>query len=318
MGRRRSFLASVLLFSCRVAEAATFTQLTTDGGPNFNPAWSPDGLAIAYQCNPDGGTYDIWLVPASGGQPAQLTFDPSHDTEPAWSPDGQSICFQSGRSGNTDLWVIPATGGEAHQITFHSATDASPSWSPDGTSIAFSSNRSPNGWYDIYRVAVKTGVVSQVTSFFSALNLRPSWSPDGSRIAFHSNQQDSGNHNNIWTVDADGGTPARLTSGGDLHDEPSWGATGYVAYSAIPSGAWDIWLVDYLSGDQLQITSDPAADSMPSWAPDGMRFAFRSDRSGSDELWIASDLPVGPIQIRPRSWSGIKARYQSSSKRSPE
>ena len=43
--------------------------LTTDGGQNVQPAWSPDGSLIAFHSYRSGG---VWVVPARGGTPRQI------------------------------------------------------------------------------------------------------------------------------------------------------------------------------------------------------------------------------------------------------
>ncbi len=57
----------------------------------YDPAWSPDGKWIAY-IQRTGARNDLWVVPASGGQPVQLTSIGSV-AAPAWSPDGTMIAF---------------------------------------------------------------------------------------------------------------------------------------------------------------------------------------------------------------------------------
>lgn len=48
----------------------------------------------------------------------------------------------------------------------------------------------------------------------------------------------------------------------------------------------DIFTVSPAGGEARQLTSDEAFDSKPIWAPDGKRIAFRSDRLGSDDIFI--------------------------------
>ena len=63
--------------------------LTSDGGQNVQPAWSPDGRFLAYHSNRKGG---IWLIPSRGGTPRQVA---AAGSKPAWSPDGLRVAFQS-------------------------------------------------------------------------------------------------------------------------------------------------------------------------------------------------------------------------------
>ena len=61
-----------------------------------NPAWSPDGMTIAYIASGE-----IWLMDADGGNPQQVTDDAVHKVGFAWSEDGvtrrheNSLCLWS-------------------------------------------------------------------------------------------------------------------------------------------------------------------------------------------------------------------------------
>src|SRR5439155_324096 len=81
------------------------TQVTSGDFDDSEPAWSPDGLSLAFSSNrstPDPDrTYnsDIWVVAASntdkGAHLTQITSNPGPDRSPAWSPDGKWIAFIS-------------------------------------------------------------------------------------------------------------------------------------------------------------------------------------------------------------------------------
>lgn len=57
----------------------------------YAPVWSPDGEWIAF-IQRDGTANDLWIVPATGGEPVRLT-NLGDVTAPAWSPDGTAIAF---------------------------------------------------------------------------------------------------------------------------------------------------------------------------------------------------------------------------------
>ena len=83
----------------------------------IHPEWSPLGNWIAYASD-QAGNYDIWIVPAAGGQPIQVTDDPASDLHPAWSPDEQQIVFQTYRNGNFDIWIIDLSTVSVEQTTW--------------------------------------------------------------------------------------------------------------------------------------------------------------------------------------------------------
>ncbi len=167
----------------------TLMTLQTQGG---KPAWSPDGLQIAFE-----GCGGICIMPATGGTPAHRV----PGTSPAWSPDGQWLAYATPHGGQRDIWIVPASGGEPRALTQDAAADDDPTWSPDGRFIAFGSDRSGN--WDVWVVRVENGALSQVTVDPSN-DSDPAWSPDGKEIAFVSGRS---GYANIW-IASDLGTIA--------------------------------------------------------------------------------------------------------------
>ena len=77
-------------------------QLTTVA-PSYFHSWSPDGkwLAVVAQRNDN---FDLFRVPATGGDEQRLTASPGYDDGPDYTPDGKWIYFNSNRSGGWDIW----------------------------------------------------------------------------------------------------------------------------------------------------------------------------------------------------------------------
>jgi dipeptidyl aminopeptidase/acylaminoacyl peptidase len=99
-------------------KGAHLTQVTTNPGPDRQPAWSPDGKWIAYVTQTDlkamiYATHHLAVAPSSGGEAKVLTlaFDRSV-RRPRFSPDGRAIYFVADDDGTENLFRIPATGGE--------------------------------------------------------------------------------------------------------------------------------------------------------------------------------------------------------------
>ncbi len=67
------------------------TPLVEGGDGQYAPVWSPDGQWIAY-VGRHGEANDLYVVPATGGQPVQLT-STGLVASPTWSPDGRFIAF---------------------------------------------------------------------------------------------------------------------------------------------------------------------------------------------------------------------------------
>ncbi len=103
---------------------------------------SPNGRWIAFTDGDGVDRFNLWLVPAEGGEPVRLTSGSSWDDFPVWFPGSDRIAFRSNRvptAGVMALPVDPLTGqttGPARQVTLD-AISAYFDVSPDGKWIAY-------------------------------------------------------------------------------------------------------------------------------------------------------------------------------------
>ena len=80
------------------------------------PRWSPDGKWIAFQRG-DTVRFDMFVVPAAGGEPRQLTRDNNMMSGFDWLPDSTSIIYSSSRGSTMpylpplDLWQVTLRDG---------------------------------------------------------------------------------------------------------------------------------------------------------------------------------------------------------------
>lgn len=108
-------------------------QRVTDQGYAVSPAWSPNGLLLAFSWVRSYGPgvlggADIYLMDIASRQIVQLTHDGGRNDFPSWSPDGRHIVFESTRSGNVQIWSILADGTHLQQLT-RSGRNSQPDWS---------------------------------------------------------------------------------------------------------------------------------------------------------------------------------------------
>ena len=87
-------------------------QVTTAGGANFAPFFTPDGKKIIFSSNmqnPRGRDFDLFLVNVDGTGLEQITFNPAFDGFPMFSPDGKKLVFASNRNaakeGDTNVFM---------------------------------------------------------------------------------------------------------------------------------------------------------------------------------------------------------------------
>jgi TolB protein len=77
-------------------------QITSLGGANFAPFFTPDGKRILFSSNykdPHSRNFDLYLVNLDGTGLEQVTTHPEFDGFPMFSPDGKRLVWVSGRHG---------------------------------------------------------------------------------------------------------------------------------------------------------------------------------------------------------------------------
>lgn len=116
----------------------------TSVGNESSPKLSPDGKWIAFSGD-YGGNTDVYVIPATGGEPKRLTWHASADNVQGWTPDGKSVVFASGRAASAPtatvrFWTVPMAGGFESPMPMPRAYQGK--ISPDGKRIAYRMNSS--------------------------------------------------------------------------------------------------------------------------------------------------------------------------------
>ncbi len=94
------------------------------------PAWSPDGLKIAFVSARDGNK-EIYIMNVDGTELKNLSNHPADDDDPSWSPDGSKIVFTSNRDGDFyQIFIMNIDGSDVIQITSDYGNKFTPAWRP--------------------------------------------------------------------------------------------------------------------------------------------------------------------------------------------
>ncbi len=100
--------------------------LTTNEAHDYLPVWSHDGSKIAFASDRF-GNFDVFVMPAEGGEPTRLTHHSAPESPYAFSADDTAVLFGASRqdaaanrqypaASQPELYRVPVTGGRVQQV----------------------------------------------------------------------------------------------------------------------------------------------------------------------------------------------------------
>ena len=188
-----------------------------------------------------------WMDHEGKFQPLRET--PGGYYNPAFSPDGKRLALEIFDGKRRDIWVYEWERDTLTRLTFGGEGNAYPAWTPDGQRIVYSSQEkggAPNLWWIR---ADGVGDAQRLTQSKNLAQFQESWSPDGKVLAFR--QLNSGTGNDIMTLPIEG------------NEKSGW-----------------------KPGEPKPFVNSAFNEIEPAFSPDGRWLAYRSDESGSFEVYV--------------------------------
>jgi serine/threonine-protein kinase len=236
------------------------------------PSYSPDAAMVAFVAPDAAGVQQIWVQPVAQGPPTQITAGKSNANRPRWLPSGNQILYAVAGQG---LWTVSPLGGTPTRVI---ERGSNPNVSRDGSRLVYEDQRA------IWTAAPDGSNVQRVKGVpipLYNLPMTPALSPDGRSIAYFS--AELGPNGDFWTIPADGGTPARLTS--DLREGgwPAWTADGRsIVVSSARAGSRTLWQIAIDGGAPTALTTGAGEDDQPELSRDGRHLVYTNVRNTWD------------------------------------
>jgi TolB protein len=302
-------------------DATQIQRLTfPPSGYDRTPAWSPNGLRIAYTRYAIGGVPDqLRIINSDGTNDTLLVGAYYYIDSPTWSPDGQQIAFTARESGSSwKLFIINVNGTNLRTIhnTPNTNYGTTIEWSHDGQHIAFVARQSlggPSSEPDIYTIRPDGSSLVRVTTGGQYNGF--SWSYNDSRFVSQK-WYASDTRANLTVLNNDGTNQQRLAPGDRNASPPHWSLNDQIIYDRIaPADGPPIYSISSIQADgsnHVVILQDSYYNGQPKWSPDacldttttgvlcriyqatptpippGDLIAFTSDRDGDKDIFIAS------------------------------
>lgn len=122
------------IYSVPSSGNAPAVPLTLSESYEYSPVWSHDGKTIAFASDRY-GNFDVFIMPASGGESKRLTFNSTKETPSTFTADDQAVLFSATRQDlasnaqfpvgiMSELYSVPVTSGRVSQVLTTPALDA--------------------------------------------------------------------------------------------------------------------------------------------------------------------------------------------------
>ena len=249
---------------------------------------------------------NIWRVNLKSGSARSMLAPTSRvQRAPTISPDGKRIAFESDRSGSQEVWAANLDGSDAMQLSDFHALTGSPQWSPDGRSIAFDSRVS--GEAALYLVDPSAALPRRISTSGIPASV-PTWSADGKWIYFTSVSSQSFEHDSIYKVAPEGGTPELVTRTHGYKVQES--RDGRVLYFFAGETNSPIHVLDRVTGKEQPLKGVPNIGYPTDWVA-GSKGIFYADRTSTPAAIAFYEVSSGrvtrrfPIEKQFEIWGGL-------------
>jgi eukaryotic-like serine/threonine-protein kinase len=279
-------------------------RLTNTEFDEGQPHFSPDATQIVFRSTQDGG--GIFVVPTFGGEPKRIA---GKGFRPRFSPDGKQVVFWTSSEGvyNNDsrIYVMSSSGGPVRTVRGDFDGAAHPIWTPDGEHLLFfgrqygSAHTDCGYWITPLSGGQSTPVHMRAEFPPDVQNIRPEWWWKD-RLFCSVSTADTVS---IWELVLSVSTgkplspPRRLASGAGNESQVSVSDNGKLVFTSTLSNE-DIYAVPIdanrgqVTGELQRLTNELSREYLPTLSADGRKMAFKSDRSGHEQVWLR-DIPSG-------------------------
>jgi dipeptidyl aminopeptidase/acylaminoacyl peptidase len=278
-----------------------FFMMPAAGGEGFQflsgendsaPAWSPDGMSVAFIANreravagAESGGRQVYLIRTNGGEAVKLTDHKDGLNSFRWAEDGKSIFFSANELKSQDQKNAEKAGDDVI------AADEGPNGQGRGQ------------WNELWNFDLASKKERQIAKEKMIIgNYDPS--PDGTKVAITYRTEDarnSGNLSELAVVDVATGAMTRLTDNKAPEGQPRWSPDGkLLGFTAAGITEWDLrnnklWIMD-IATRQIRLASGTFEGGISSyeWMPDQKSILFEGSNRAFRNIFRL-DVATGKV-----------------------
>lgn len=251
------------------------------------PAFSMDGRSVAYARFSSLSECELYVMDLESGREQRLTNGNTRIWGFDWLPDGSIVYASNEGLGHPRLYMVDPQGNRSASLTGPEYIAHFPTVAVDPAGQTILIYQRKERWNRIRFARADSNAAPESIIESTWTEAWPDLSPDGERLTFTSTRSGA---TEVWIAPAAGGGDAaiRLThQDGPYSDMPRWSPDGTkISFtSADEAGNRDVYLIDVATRRTSRFTTEPSEEGRASWSRDGRWIYFRSDRSGSHQIW---------------------------------
>jgi Tol biopolymer transport system component/tRNA A-37 threonylcarbamoyl transferase component Bud32 len=303
-GKSVAYIAEVdgiLQVFVRSVGSPTPTQVTQAARDCRDPFWDPDGNRI-YYISLAAERDSLWSVGVGGGDP-QVVLQNVYTA--AISPNSETLVLlrEVSEHGNFDLalFVSSPPGAEPTRFPMQIADNNFASgvlrFSPDGTKIGlwaavrFPTDTSTKLNRAFFVIPWPEGKPRQIPLLRWWAGGRPypfSWMPDSRHVVVGADRISDSPGMHLWVADSVTGKFRPLTVSNVNEYYPSVSPDGQKIVFSTEEDDFDLLNLPLAGGVMSPVLSTTRNEKSPAWSPARDEFAYVTNQSGHDEIWIRS------------------------------
>ncbi len=264
------------------------TQITRQEASCFRPFWSPDGSRIYYIVSRGETDASLWSSAVAGGAAEKVLDGVDHATI---SPDGKTLAVEALQPDKTYVILLSSPPGAPPQPLPRSSIPEFRSAIPSGTSMQFTRDgkylgllRTGSDKPELWKFPMNGGSAEELLHGHYIPDALPlfNWLSDGSIIWSWTGVGDG----HVVAIDLRRGKDRQITSGPGQEKYATLSPDGRTLVFQVGDSGWGLFEVPLNGSPPSRVVTTDRHEVAPSWAPDGVHFAYVTDRNGYDEIWL--------------------------------